>query len=793
MNAALQRPFHKPTGDDDVNSVHIAGSVEFHRFSGSPIWQQQRDFFKSQGVDAERLNIVPHYVTSPPMMAHTYIEMLFAFWLDNQLNETLNPDEPLYIVELGAGSGVLSHALLTQLFERLPLSPFKHLKPILIVTDLVQANLDFARSHFKLAPYVASRQVDFALLDAEWFSEIPLQHSGITLSHQNLRNPLAVIANCVFDSLTQDLICVHHGKVFEGFLGLTNIANENPLLQSPIYDWRPLVESKRYPEQLLNYYLRNINSNPILIPTGAINSIDHSRALSALPLMVLSADRGVSHLSQLRQQSEPEFPRHGSFSLPVNYHALGLLAKSAGAKAHVYQHQDDGLALSTLVYGRPLTGDRFPHTQQAFNRSIEEFNSNDAYLLTRTMETLGHQLTPEQMLAQLRLSRWDYRILDLFFPSLLQQLYYLAPNKRSHWKQAIQHIWQRYYPLGDTVEPCYQIGILAAALGIWGLSNTCFRAGIELHHHLKISLFDQGIFYFNLALCCLQLGEFNLAEGYIKQALSFATRLSASSAKVVTKTDLNLTSHNYDNINESNQTFQQQCHRLMANIVLHKQQPDWYDRVTFSDAILCLQPIASYHAAEILIQLRDPSIANMVQLPELNSQETTELWIADCSKEAEGDKPCRNITLAIIHPQFGFIGSVALHCVAGSAFFYFWIGTDYQGQGFAGRAASLLVKAAKKRLHIKRFFTTVYQHNYRSLKVLTEIGWRYLPFTAKTKSKCEAGLDDEDIQCLVYGDEPIRKNLRFLKNELQALLIATESDLYLLENETTSFQRTAAC
>ena len=115
--------------------------LEFYRFSKSPIWQLQRNFFEDQGEKAWQESIVPHYVTSNPVMAATYVEMLMAFWQDEISNGNIDLNKPVFVLELGAGSAVFSYGMLYQLNLRLAKSALKGLKLVYIISDIVQANL----------------------------------------------------------------------------------------------------------------------------------------------------------------------------------------------------------------------------------------------------------------------------------------------------------------------------------------------------------------------------------------------------------------------------------------------------------------------------------------------------------------------------------------------------------------------------------------------------------------------------------------------------------------------------
>src|SRR4051812_30311845 len=73
------------------------------RLSRSILWRLQRRYFDEAGVSAWSTTTVPHYVTCNPVLAHAYAAVIFG-WLRDLRAGALDPDEPVTIVELGAGS-----------------------------------------------------------------------------------------------------------------------------------------------------------------------------------------------------------------------------------------------------------------------------------------------------------------------------------------------------------------------------------------------------------------------------------------------------------------------------------------------------------------------------------------------------------------------------------------------------------------------------------------------------------------------------------------------------------------
>lgn len=129
-------------------------------------------------------------------------------------------DEPFYIIELGAGHGKFGFLLLRALLEESKVlrCRSKGIRFKLIMTDLVQANIDFWKRHPAFQTFIAENLVDFALLDAECAESIALQISGEMISPGTAKKPGIVVANYLLDSLTCDHFRINDGQLEEGLI-----------------------------------------------------------------------------------------------------------------------------------------------------------------------------------------------------------------------------------------------------------------------------------------------------------------------------------------------------------------------------------------------------------------------------------------------------------------------------------------------------------------------------------------------------------------------------------------------
>ena len=108
-------------------------------------------------------------------------------------------------MELGAGHGrlafhILQHLeiLINQVSLQLP--PYCY-----VLSDIVEDNLEFFDNHPQFQPFFEQEILDVAYFDAVRSKGILLRHSDVSISTNDLKQPLLVIANYFFDSIPNDL------------------------------------------------------------------------------------------------------------------------------------------------------------------------------------------------------------------------------------------------------------------------------------------------------------------------------------------------------------------------------------------------------------------------------------------------------------------------------------------------------------------------------------------------------------------------------------------------------------
>ncbi|MGK7924239.1 MAG: SAM-dependent methyltransferase, partial [Spirulina sp.] len=399
------------------------------RLSQSLLWQVQRDFFHREGMGAWNTGKVPHYATSNPFIAKAYGKVVTGFLRDCLKNAQIDTNQPLYIIELGSGSGRFAYHFLKQFFASHHHSALQEIPVKYIMTDFAQRNIDFWQSHPALMPWRDRDLLDFARFDIVKDNTFTLIHSGETLDSQTLKNPLVVLANYVFDSIPQDLFSLQNGQLYETLLTLTapeNLSDRDLLENLQITYTDVEIESDRCYEdsafnQVLKDYQTCLKSTTLLFPRAALNGLKNLRQLSRDRLLFLSGDKGYHREESLDGRGKPKLTfHHGAFSLMANYPAIARYVENEGGIALMPSYRHRSIAICAFLLGQSPRDCR--ETRHAYQTEIEQSNPDDFFSLKKAIEPHFNTLTLQQILAYLRFSGWDFQLFFGCFDNLMKQV-----------------------------------------------------------------------------------------------------------------------------------------------------------------------------------------------------------------------------------------------------------------------------------------------------------------------------------------------------------------------------------
>jgi tetratricopeptide (TPR) repeat protein len=468
----------------------------------SPIWQWQRDYYAVRGSHAWRDGEVPHYVTSNPTMANAYAEILFAFRRD--LARRGNCDEPLHVCEIGGGSGRFAFHLLRRLAELCDEAGLARTAFRYILTDIAPANLDFWRAHPCFHSFFEDGMLEVARFDLMRPDELALEVGGTMIGEGSLDRPLVAIANYVFDGVPQDLFHVGAGRCLQCLASLSVEGDPGSLDAAELLD-RLRIDFANTPVQpvyaepelqrILEDYRERLAGTYLLFPAPSLRGIRFLSGLSRNGLLLLSADLGEHRLEGLDGHGPPNPARHGSISLPVNYHAFIRFCEAAGGLALTPERPHDSID----VIGLLMVADAEHHheTRRAYRDHVQAFGPDDFFSITRRARAAIPQMSAGDILAHLRLGRYDSHLFGRCLPRLIELAGDFDPPTGAAIREAADAAWAQYFPLGEELDLASGIAALLYAMDDHVGALAYFERSAAIYGR------DTGTLY-NMA-CCLHL------------------------------------------------------------------------------------------------------------------------------------------------------------------------------------------------------------------------------------------------------------------------------------------------
>ena len=487
------------------------------RLSQSKLWQLQRNFFTQRGANAWSDNTVPHYVTNNRFIAQSYARVVFG-WL-RDIAPHVDRTAPVYIVELGAGTGRLAYHFLHAFFEFFDHSTLRDIPIVYVITDFSESTLAFWQQHEQLKFLFESGRLDMARFDGEQDDTLTLIHRGEKLSSETIVNPLGVIANYFFDGLIQDAFFVDNGQLKESLVTLETL-DPSPDLSDPSllerlkmsYEYHDIA-TDYYNESLFNQLLdtySNLHQQMhLLFPVGALGCLQRLLHLSNGQLFLLTADKGYHREADLHHQVPPGIVVHGSFSMMVNYHALEQYTRLRGGAFMTMPQAHASLDICAAVFGEAID---FVETRQAYHLSIYQRNPDDFFALKKEVESRYEDFSLEGLLAYLRLCGWDSSIFMNCFPFLLQKLENIPDLLREEVLWTVHEVWKNYFFIGEESDVPFSLGGLLFALSYNAEAIEFLNHSLHLHGPGASTLY-------NLAACHYELDNLSEALACANRAL----------------------------------------------------------------------------------------------------------------------------------------------------------------------------------------------------------------------------------------------------------------------------------
>lgn len=480
--------------------------------SNSVLWERMQEYYDQLGPEIWEDEVVPLQITSNTYLANCYAKIIIA-----QINDyiqkfgTLPADQCIYILEMGCGHGRFSYYLLKMLLEAFELFawPSQWLK--YVMTDISEKNIQSWQNHYAFEKYFDLDCLDMAYYNAHTDTSLHLMRANQTIKTAELKAPVFVICNYVFDTLPQDAFQVRDGKLHELEL---NIKNDNTRLEQGLKNYfeKAAYEFKANPvgtdyyadhpvlNKILKEYEDDFENATFLMPIGAVRCIENIRSLTRGPVMVLGSDKGVTDTELFDEIEDPDITFHGSVSMMVNFDALKRYTELKEDQCFMMGNKGADFQVSVHLYNAHY---KTPHTYYAFQNSLSTYSPQDLFdLAYRDDEPNKAFKKTEEVLGLLNLSEWDPNIFYDYYPILLAKIEKeeVTADQEFTIRNGLERVWRYFFKLEKNQDIPFAIGSLMYQMDL------CEDAIKYYKHSLKCYGHDTETYY-NMALAYQELGN----------------------------------------------------------------------------------------------------------------------------------------------------------------------------------------------------------------------------------------------------------------------------------------------
>jgi tetratricopeptide (TPR) repeat protein len=496
--------------------------------SRSLIWQLQRDSYARRGLESWTEDMVPQFITNNPFIAEIFARIVFGFICDcidlgEKNARPLSAQNPLLILELGAGPGKFSFLFLRQLeallrSKEIPLNIVRY-----CMTDCSDSLIQSWRTNKYLCEFSDRGILQFEFLDASGDINSRFVRGDASLTIEQPQSPLIVIANYVFDSLPHDAFVIKEGQIFE-LLQTTAAAREGAGNNPPealsrlnfsytnAADTAPGHYAEHSWNSVLDLYRRRLPSATVSFPSQALKTLGALGKFSGGTMLVLAADKGYLYEDGLLlSQGAPTYEFHSAncFSQMVNFDAIAKYFEASGGEAFLPEKRSSSLHICAFLERQP--GAQFPALKARYQEARSGIGPDDLFALLAWLNHHMEEMSAPQILALLRLSRSDPTTLLRLFPVLARQIRSLVAE-RNDLRNAVLLTWANHFPIRPSDN------VLAFYCGVILLELRFFEEGLSLFKQSQDLLGRSATTSYNLGLCSLGLGRTSEACAFIIEA-----------------------------------------------------------------------------------------------------------------------------------------------------------------------------------------------------------------------------------------------------------------------------------
>lgn len=288
-----------------------------------------------------------------------------------------------------------------------------------------------------------------------------------------------------------------------------------------------------------DYFKNTAQGASILLPVGALRALRRLGKFSGNRALVISGDKGNNHPEQFVGLMDPHIALHGSFSLMVNYHAVGAWFTSKGGFALHNPQEEASLKVSCFVLDPSLEaqdgsellaepagwlGDnlrkrdeirarRYAHLSRSFTDFVDTFGPNDFFVLQKSLKEDTPSPPLRTVVALLKLGDWDPDVFFKFRDTILNHAPSCGQKLRNDLCRGIPRVWDNYYMMDMEKDIAFEIGRFYYGIRDYANALHYYSTSIE-------TVGDHHVTFHNQGLCHYSLGRMEVALTHFRKALA---------------------------------------------------------------------------------------------------------------------------------------------------------------------------------------------------------------------------------------------------------------------------------
>jgi tetratricopeptide (TPR) repeat protein len=459
------------------------------RLSQSGLWERQRQYYHEKGVQAWNTGTVPHYITNNPVIANAYADLIAAHIDDLARHKALDLKKPVHVVEMGGGSGRLAFLIMRRLEALKDVLP---VKVRYVLTDFTTTNLGHWREHPSFAPYFAGGKLDLARFDVENDSVLELEMSGDKLDGTG--NPVFFVANYLFDTLTQDCFRINDGVLEEALPKITYAEDTTTVDYTYVAATEAPYGRSEY-DEILRQYQQKLGDTSFLFPVGPLKCLEALMRIGGDRVCLITADKSWSRWEDLVGLGDPSLVAHGpSFSMTVNFHAMGMYWEGKGGHVLHTSPRDSMLQISCFCLGPPAKA--LARTRRAFEDRLDGFGPLDFFNLKSAISEVVESKSLRLGLELMRMSCWDPEILFELADGLATRLDDIPTLHKRELFLALTRSWQNYFPIGESKDVPFEIARILFRMEFFEQSLHFYEESLRLFGKHKMTFHNMGLCYY---------------------------------------------------------------------------------------------------------------------------------------------------------------------------------------------------------------------------------------------------------------------------------------------------------